>query len=69
VSGWYGGEWCGQRSGYLAVVERLLAGPRLLQQQVRHALPVLHHGIGLDQRVHQVRAVLVQLKDNTTIVN
>lgn len=45
----------------LSVVKRFFLGPRLLEQQVRHALPVLHHGVAVDQGVDQVRAVHVQL--------
>ena len=40
----------------------LLAGARFLQQQVGHTLPVLQHLVDLPQTVHQVRRVLVQLK-------
>ena len=34
----------------------------LFQQQVTHALPVLQHVVDLPQAVHQIRRVLVQLK-------
>ena len=37
------------KAGLLPVIQGLLHGPRLLQQQVRHALPVLHHVIALNQ--------------------
>ena len=48
--------------GLLAIIQILLFGPRLLDQQVRHALPVLHHGVALYQGVHEVGAVLMQLR-------
>jgi hypothetical protein len=46
----------------LPVLERLFARTGILEKQVSHALPVLHHRVGLDERVDEVRAVLVKLR-------
>ena len=48
-------------AGLLPVIKRLLHGAGFLQQQVSHALPVLHHVVALNQRVHQVCTMFMQL--------
>ncbi|TRY76481.1 hypothetical protein TCAL_17003 [Tigriopus californicus] len=46
---------------FLPILQRVFLRTRLLEQQVRHALPVLHHGVGLNERVHEVGPVFVEL--------
>ena len=47
---------------FLVVLQCLLVWSWLFQQKVCHALPVLHHVVGLDEGVDQVGAVLVKLR-------
>merc|ERR1719308_818743 len=52
------------KAGLLLVVQGLLGGARFLDQQIRHALPVLHHWIAFNQRIHQVTSMLMKLRFN-----
>jgi len=47
---------------YTSDARTLLPLARLLQQQIGEALPVLGHRVDLPQAVHQVRTMLMQLK-------
>jgi hypothetical protein len=49
------------QAGLLLILKRFFPRSGFLKQQVRHALPVLHHWVRLDERVDQVGAVLVKL--------
>ena len=46
----------------MLVLQRLFSRTWLFQEQIGHALPILHHGVGLNEGVDEVRSVFVQLR-------